>query len=114
MSEGGPCETPLLELLRQLPKDAVYQWQSGEFAHSSAPVGLYAHRAADQIERLQGALDFAPDEIPTNWLDPLLTGPKAIDFGDNGNPAIEKLLRALKERMRQYVKKALCNDNTNS
>lgn len=57
------------------------------------------------IERLKGALDFAPDQIPTNWLDPLLTGPKAIELG--GNPGIEKLLRALKERMRAYCKKAL-------
>jgi hypothetical protein len=74
----------------------------------------YALKAAQQqidekdaeIERLKGALDFAPDEIPTSWLDPLLTGPDAIDV-DNRAHGVEKLLLALKERMRAYCQKAL-------
>lgn len=35
-------------------------------------------------------------KIPTNWLDPLLTGPKGITI-PAGCPDIEKLLRSIKE-----------------
>lgn len=59
----------------------------------------------NENERLKGALDFAPDEIPTNWLDPLLTGPDAI--ADLYSPkGVERLLLALKERMRAYCEQA--------
>jgi hypothetical protein len=45
------------------------------------------------------------DEVPHTWLDPLLTGPSAVI----GNPPytcedIERLLNAVKERVRQASK----------
>lgn len=45
--------------------------------------------------------------IPTNWLDPLLTGKdKILPDGYNYNPKdIEKLLSALKERVKDKVSK---------
>ena len=44
------------------------------------------------------------DDIPTNWLDPLLTGPTAALKGNGGTWGcrdIERLLLALFERMRK-------------
>lgn len=44
------------------------------------------------------------DDIPTSWLDPLLTGPDAAlskDAGKWGCPDIERLLLAIKDRMRK-------------
>jgi hypothetical protein len=42
------------------------------------------------------------DDIPTSWLDSLLTGPNAALHGDGGTwgcPDIERLLKRIKERM---------------
>ncbi len=40
----------------------------------------------------------AAKDVPTSWLDPILSGPKAITFkGDS--PAIEALLREVKRRI---------------
>jgi hypothetical protein len=42
------------------------------------------------------------DDIPTSWLDSLLTGPDAALHGDGGTwgcPDIERLLKRIKERM---------------
>lgn len=55
MSEGGPCQTPLIDLLRCIPEDAVYQWEDevrGFRSWSSSPIGKHCHRAADEIEQL--------------------------------------------------------------
>lgn len=42
------------------------------------------------------------DLIPTNWLDPLLTGPDAVIKGGAYKPSdIERLLLAIKERVRK-------------
>jgi hypothetical protein len=60
MNEGGPCETPLTDLLRSIPADAVYQWEEevrGFHSWSSSPIGKHCHRAADQIERAQKQLE---------------------------------------------------------
>lgn len=43
------------------------------------------------------------DLIPTSWLDSLLTGPDAVLKGNGGTwgcPDIERLLRAIQERIR--------------
>lgn len=42
------------------------------------------------------------DCVPTNWLDPLLTGPdKVADFKDG--PAIERLLKAVRQRILDHA-----------
>jgi len=46
-------KTPLLELLRDIPKGAHLQWEVGEFHHAMSPVGLYCHEAADRIKALE-------------------------------------------------------------
>jgi hypothetical protein len=59
MNDGGPCETPLIDLLRCIPVDAVYQWEDevrGLRSYNSSPIGKHCHRAADEIERLRAAL----------------------------------------------------------
>lgn len=43
-------KTPLSELLRRIPKDARLEWQTGEFSHAMAPVGLYCHEAAGWVQ----------------------------------------------------------------
>ena len=56
MSEGGPCETPLIDLLRCIPEDAVFQWMEevrGFRSWSSSPIGKHCHRAAAEIEQLR-------------------------------------------------------------
>lgn len=60
------------------------------------PPGIAAAiRRAKKREREQCAAC-----IPTSWLDPLLTGPnKVAEFSDG--PAIEKLLRAVRDRILQ-------------
>lgn len=44
--------------------------------------------------------------VPNNWLDPLLTGPTAIKV-PAGCPDIERLLNAVRERVRKETKALL-------
>ena len=59
----GPCETPLLDLARNVPKDLRAEWEIQWFedgtpcGHAMAPVGKYLHDMADEIERLQNEAD---------------------------------------------------------
>lgn len=63
LSEGGPCEVPLTEQLRSVPKDfrtsRAIQWSEDgrETGHQYIPVGFMMHRAADEIEKLQHDLE---------------------------------------------------------
>jgi hypothetical protein len=44
------------------------------------------------------------DLVPTNWCDPILTGPDAVLKGNGGTwgcPDIERVLLAVKERIRR-------------
>jgi hypothetical protein len=55
-------------------------------------------RKPDRVERVAKKIL----AVPTNWLDPLLTGPRAILKGQPGTwgcPEVEDLLRAIKKRM---------------
>lgn len=51
--------TPLVELLRSIPKDLRAEWEIQWFedgtpsGHAMAPVGKHAHDAAEQIKQLQ-------------------------------------------------------------
>lgn len=61
-------------------------------------------RKADIVDLLENALRFRTqslDAIPTNWLDPLLTGPEAAlkGTGDWGCPDIERLINGIKARL---------------
>ena len=57
-----PCETPLVELARGVPKDFRGEWEIQWFedgtpcGHAMAPVGKYLHDMADEIERLTAEL----------------------------------------------------------
>lgn len=46
--------------------------------------------------------------VPNNWLDPLLTGPHAV-IGEPpyGDPDIERLMNAVRERVRKETKALL-------
>ena len=57
MNEGGPCETPLIELARAVPRGLRGEWEiqwaedGTPTGHSMAPVGKYLHDLADEVER---------------------------------------------------------------
>ncbi len=58
-SHVGCAETPLSDLLRKVPKDAVLSWEVPEegravwqLGSESSPVGLLMHRAADRLDGL--------------------------------------------------------------
>lgn len=62
---NGTAETPLVDLLRRIPQDAILTWATPEegrevwqMDHNSSPVGKLAHRAADKIEDLTPPQDF--------------------------------------------------------
>ena len=71
-------------------------------------------RKADIVAMLRDALlakHAATDAVPTNWLDPILTGPDAAlsprragmwDCSD-----VERLLRAVQKRIRELPEKAM-------
>ena len=53
-------------------------------------------------EAERAGMERAAKLIPTNWLDPLLTGPTGIDAGNRGidRRVIEQLLRGTQDRIR--------------
>jgi hypothetical protein len=60
-----PEETPLIDLLRDIPIDYRGQWpiqwseDGHETGHAMSPVGRLAHRAADRIAELEAALQYS-------------------------------------------------------
>lgn len=54
----------------------------------------------EEVERLQAFERAALDAVPTNWLDPILTGPDNV-VGDKGidGLTIERVLRAVRARI---------------
>ena len=59
---GGTVEcakkTPLVDLLRGVPKSDRAIVQHDEFSTSYIPIGAMCHNAADEIERLHKQIDF--------------------------------------------------------
>lgn len=64
-----------------------------------------AHLLAASWE-MREALEGVDKCVPTNWLDPLLTGPKAV-VAKSDCREIEALLRGIQDRIRQHVAAAL-------
>ena len=58
-------QTPLTDLLRGVPKDAVYRWEPGPYWSAQSPIGLLMHAAASRIEELEAAMgDIAEGLVP--------------------------------------------------
>ena len=74
-------------------KDEVFWWDSRKCT------ALLMHALAD-AERL--GLERAAKEVPTNWCDPLLTGPNGIAKAVTAFTcrSIEQLLRGIQDRIR--------------
>ena len=53
------CETPLLDLLKAVPKDAVGSWDVSDIESHHVPYGRMCHEAADAIEGTQAELSAA-------------------------------------------------------
>ena len=57
MSDQQPKQTPILDLLRDIPADARMVYEVNPTHHQSIPVGVLAHQAADEIDRLRAERD---------------------------------------------------------
>ena len=69
---------------------------------------LVSHRTVD--EKIKSAIRNCADQVPTTWLDDLLTGPNKVLHGNGGTwgcPEIENLCRAINARILK-----LANDGT--
>lgn len=61
MTNAQPQQTPLIDLLRAVPKDLRSQWpiqwteDGHETGHAMCPIGRLAHEAADRIAELEAA-----------------------------------------------------------
>ncbi len=60
------AETPLSELLRRIPRDAVYSWdnpskQPWDLSTCSAPIGRLAHQAADALSARPEGVDYVTE-----------------------------------------------------
>lgn len=71
------------------------------FAANNASALLAAARREGVLEGLR----LAEKCVPTNWLDPLLTGPDAVLKKGHDNREIEALLRGVQDRVRAEIAK---------
>lgn len=92
----GAAATPLQDLLRRIPRDAIYQWTVPEpdraawqLSTSSAPIGRLAHEAADRLDRLASP----PADQPADHIG------EADEMVD---PAIKRLLAAMAQGGRHW------------
>ncbi|MEE4302477.1 MAG: hypothetical protein V2J24_23760 [Pseudomonadales bacterium] len=69
---------------------------------------------AEGAESRLASLQNLPNEVPTSWLDPLLTGPEAVlpsDLAACTPRHIEALLRGIQDRQRAVVRAVLASDD---
>jgi hypothetical protein len=81
--------------------------EAAEYAKNAGITGtaLYALMGNTCLKETEAAFaairEECAKELPTNWLDPLLTGPKAVvGQPPYGCPDIERLCKAIAERIR--------------
>lgn len=94
---SSAAETPIQDLLRRIPRDAIYQWTTPEadkelwqLSSNSAPIGRLAHEAADRI-------DLASRASPADGVfQPLFT---AVSFADDYN----RLKPEAKSRVKDFI-----------
>jgi hypothetical protein len=53
----GACETPLVDLLNNIPADARMTYEHDPTHHSMIPVGVLARKAAAELARLSNELE---------------------------------------------------------
>lgn len=73
MSDQQARQTPIIDLLRDIPADARMVYEVTSTHHQSIPVGVLAKQAADEIERLAAERDelrrqLAEAEQRFDWL----------------------------------------------
>lgn len=64
-------------------------------------------RLTEQNRLLVEAIDEMPRQVPTNWLDSLLSGPEATVSKASDCREIEALLRGIQDRLRSKAQAAL-------
>ena len=57
MSETRGCETPLIELLRRVPKDARQMYEHDSAHYQNIPYGFLCHREADELTAVTAERD---------------------------------------------------------
>ena len=118
MSEQA-YKTPLIDLLRNVPKDHRTQWpiqwseNGSEIGHAMCPIGRLAHEAADRIVELEALQSGEPvavaDRGVLNWIDGKQFNREA-DLYTTPQPVVPPQWRVV---MRGMVEYAECNDPGN-
>lgn len=95
MARTGASAMHIVELIRAhvAPTDA---------AAGNEPAGRFSRNEAREEGYREGWIagrEAARKEVPTNWIDPLLSGPKAVSKGDWNGSHIEALLRGIQDRI---------------
>lgn len=74
------------------------------------PLHAQIQKLTAERDRYREALEGADKTIPTNWLDPLLTGDRRVlKSGKHDCREVEALLRGVQNRLRDHVRAALNN-----
>ena len=71
--------------------------------------GLQLHAILAQRDALRGLLEEIPALVPTNWLDPLLTGDKKVVHREDSNRDIENVLMAVRDRIQSKITETLAD-----
>lgn len=83
-------------------------WDANDNVFTNDEVADALNTAAAREARLVKALEQIPNDVPTNWLDPLLTGDKAVIHTSDVRE-IEALLRGIQDRLRTSVATTLAD-----
>lgn len=78
--EPQVAQTPLIDLLRNTPLDAVATYEHHPTEHSHIPYGYQAHQAADEIDRLNGLLAKLREILETDYEYGATTNQRALQF----------------------------------
>lgn len=68
MNDQQVRQTPITDLLRDIPADARMVYEVTPTHHQSVPVGVLAKNAADELERLRAALIAAMEIVQKDRL----------------------------------------------
>jgi hypothetical protein len=95
------------EAARAFLNETAFYQLSHEEAIEVVPSLIAQYAESYGLERQQSAyrqaIEIVKDCFPTNWTDPLLTGPTSTLKGDNDCRDIERLLNAVKSQIVQQL-----------
>lgn len=89
-----------------------FKGERGSAPHEAAAIAAWNRRthgpALLAALRLREGCEGLVDSLPSNWCDPMLTGPNAaLGSGPWGCPDVERLIAAIKQRLRDDLARVL-------